>query len=272
MSQLTLVDGRPVDVVSIWDRGLAYGDGIFDTLLVEKGRPQLFQRHLERLLDGCVRLSIDVDARLLQNDMLQLAGQASTEFSVLKTVVTRGDAERGYRISESSSPRRILSLSPFSDQYPGSLSLRVCDTRLSRNAELAGLKHLSKLENVLARKEWRTAVPEEGLMLDQAGLVIEGTMSNVFWVKNKTLFTPALTRCGVSGVIRDMIIEQLAPQLGLPVRQGDFNLSAIYAAEELLVSNSVMGIKAVHALGCHQKNARQVTTQLQQALRNFVDA
>lgn len=268
MKSFTLVNGRPGDSLSVHDRGLAYGDGLFDTLLVKQGRPQFFELHLARLLSDCRRLGLPLDSAQLALDFERIFAAASElPRASVKTLISRGVGLRGYAMPAAPQPSRVLTLSPLPEPAPSrALNLMLCDTRLGRNNRLAGIKHLNRLENVLARSEWRAADIDEGLLLDSAGLLVEGTMSNIFWLAQGRLFTPRLSRCGVAGVMRQLIIERLAPGLGLAVRQGDFTLADLYPAEEVFMCNSLMGIRPVAKIGCHHKTAWATTMKLQQAL------
>jgi 4-amino-4-deoxychorismate lyase len=247
---MILINGHREHSLSVADRGLQYGDGLFETLAVQQGQPVYLHEHLRRLKQGCERLLIPCpELDLLSTEARQLA-QHSVR-AVLKIIVTRGSGGRGYRQPDSVTPTRILSLHPFPD-YPlyfkqQGVALRFCQTRLGLNPCLAGIKHLNRLEQVMARSEWQNAAVQEGLMLDSAGRVIEGTMSNLFFVKDRVLYTPPLTHCGVAGIIREKII-QLAVDKHFPFKQQHIKQKALLAVDELFVTNSIIGIWPVRAL------------------------
>ncbi|MEK7261447.1 MAG: aminodeoxychorismate lyase, partial [Pseudomonadota bacterium] len=152
-----LVNGVAVDTVSARDRGFQYGDGLFETIAVSRGTPLLWERHAQRLLAGAVRLDMPPpETALLRAETDRLC--RGVERGVLKIIFTRGISGRGYRPDASASTTRALSLSPWPD-YPPSWSgegvvVRLCQTRLASQPRLAGLKHLNRLEQVLARAEW----------------------------------------------------------------------------------------------------------------------
>jgi 4-amino-4-deoxychorismate lyase len=273
MTALTLVNGQFCDTLTVHDRGLAYGDGLFDTLLISNGQPVFYDLHIQRLLKGCERLGLSLKRETIETDIKKLLIHTEkSDSAVLKTIITRGSGQRGYRITENSVVNRVLIMSPLSSNEHTSgkpLTLALCDTRLGHNPALAGIKHLNRIENVLARNEWRSLNVDEGLMLDTSGNVIEGTMSNVFWCDGDVLYTPGLTRCGVEGVMRQVIIDRLASKLGLAVKQGDFRLDSLYQADEIIMSNSLMGIRSVGSIGCHQKNSDVIAAQLRQALEQY---
>jgi len=269
MSGCTLINGYFNNTLSVDDRGLTYGDGLFDTLLVVDGYPRFYQKHFQRLQRDCARLGLPVCMDVLANDLNRLLEKCSfpSNKAVLKTIITRGVGARGYCVSEKSSLTRIMSLKPITKApKQDGLHLTVCDTRLSQNPVLGGIKHLCCLDNVLARNEWRTDNVDEGLMLDVSGNIVEGTYSNLFWLKGNELYTPDVSWCGVAGVVREVIIEQLAPQLGMTVRVGRYKLDELYRADELFVTNSLMEIASVARIGCYASFVSERTMELKEVL------
>ncbi|MCB2255445.1 aminodeoxychorismate lyase [Pseudomonas chlororaphis] len=267
------VDGQPADVLSLKDRGLAYGDGLFETIAVRAGRPLLLERHLARLAEGCTRLAIVADQVLIRREITAYAGLLGE--GVLKLILTRGDSQRGYAASPGAPPRRILQGSPPA-AYPaahGEQGIRLfpCVTRLAEQPLLAGLKHLNRLEQVLARAEWQDSEHAEGLMLDASGRVIEGVFSNLFLVRDKTLFTADLSRCGVAGVMRAEILFQAA-SLGIATEIADISPEQLQQADEVFVCNSVYGIWPVLACGALRWPAGPLTRKLQRIVRTLLDA
>lgn len=269
-----LIDGKDSDQIAADDRGLLYGDGLFETLAVHSGEPQLWTRHMARLARGCVRLGIEPPSV----DLLQVEARAlcaGSARAVLKIIVTRGSGGRGYRPPAPALPRRILSLHPWPD-HPAhwsqqGVSVRLCDTPLGANPRLAGLKHLNRLEQVLARAEWDDPDIAEGLMLDAAGGLIEGTMSNLFLVRDGRLRTPALERCGVAGVMRARVLE-LAAQGGIASEVSELGLTDLQGADEVFVCNSVIGIWPVRRVQSMEFTPGPVTRFLQQATGCLSDA
>jgi 4-amino-4-deoxychorismate lyase len=128
---------------------------------------------------------------------------------------------------------------------------------------LAGVKHLNRLENVLARAEWRDPEIAEGLLCDTDDNVIGGTMSNLFIARRGQLITPDLTRCGVAGVMRDLVME-LAQTHGIPLQVTAIGLDDLFDADEVFVVNSVIGVWPVMALGRRSWNTSTLVAQIQQ--------
>ena len=262
------VDGQPADAVPLKDRGLAYGDGLFETLAVKAGQPVLLDRHLQRLDEGCRRLALVADQALIRDELLAYA--AALGDGVLKLILTRGDSLRGYGINAGAPVRRILQGSPPATYPPayGSSGVRLfpCATRLSEQPLLAGLKHLNRLEQVLARAEWQDADHAEGLMLDMSGRVIEGVFSNLFLVDNGQLLTADLSRCGVAGVMRAELLAR-AEALGVVTTVTDISLAQLQRADEVFVCNSVYGIWPVLGYGPMSWSVGPLTRKLQGIVR-----
>ena len=267
------VDGQPAHALaSLKDRGLAYGDGLFETLVVKAGQPLLLDLHLQRLAQGCSRLAIVADHSLIRNELLTYA-QAMGE-GVLKLIVTRGDSLRGYSASPEALPRRILQASPPA-AYPEANALQGiqlfdCATRLAEQPLLAGLKHLNRLEQVLARAEWQDPTYAEGLMRDTSGRVIEGVFSNLFLVRDGSLYTADLQRCGVAGVMRAALLVE-AERQGIARHVTDISFEQLRQADELFLCNSVYGIWPVRAFAELSWPVGPLTRKLQGIARTLLD-
>jgi len=244
------------------DRGFAYGDGLFETIAVRDGRPRLLEQHLERLRLGADRLSLRLPARRRIDEFVARVVEgvrAGDGRAVLKLVATRGDGERGYAYRHSDA-RLLAGIGP-ARMWPRThreqgVAVRWCRTRLGRNPALAGLKHLDRLEQVLARAEWddhdrmgnRANHIAEGLMLDSDGRVVCATMSNLFLVNDGRLVTPAITHAGVAGIMRGRVLE-LADRLGLETTVREVEPAEVMAADELFLTNSQYVLWPVARLG-----------------------
>lgn len=263
-----LINGQATDTLSALDRGLHYGDGLFETLAISKGMPVHWTRHLQRLLQGCDRLGFAApDTAALTVEAQHLcAGQAR---AVLKIIVTRGAGGRGYRSAASAQPTRIMARYPWPDYPPTNardgVHVRLCSTRLGSNPALAGVKHLNRLEQVMARAEWTDATIAEGLMFDQHDHVIEGTMSNLFLVRDGQLITAELTHCGVAGIVRGLVLERAAQQ-GIACSVRPVPRDELFGADELFLCNSLLGIWPVRAVEAQRYVPGPVTRALMQTM------
>lgn len=265
---VSLINGAPATHLAVTDRGLHYGDGLFETLAIRAGQPRRWDAHRLRLADGLQRLKFPaVDMTSLGQEVAQLC--AGVERGVLKIIITRGGGGRGYRPASSALPTRIVQRHPW-PEYPlawqqQGVTLRVCGTRLAIQPALAGLKHLNRLEQVLARSEWDDPRIAEGLMLDTADRVISGTMSNVFFVRGGVLHTPDLSRCGIAGVTRRTILD-MAEQRGWQTVIGDFAWQDFIQADEVFLCNSVIGVWPVAALDGYALSPGQFSRLIAAAL------
>lgn len=264
----TLVDGVPAVGVPVTDRGLQYGDGLFETIAVVDGAPCLWDRHLARLRAGCARLAIPPpsEAQLL-DDVRCLT--ADVDRAVVKLIVTRGDAGRGYRPPAAPRPRRIAALTPWPG-YPGDwtsagVRVRYCATRLGRQPQLAGLKHLNRLEQVLARAEWDDPAVAEGLMLDLEGCVVEGTQANLFAWRDGRLLTPVLDQCGVAGVVRGLTLDA-ARDLGIEVVERSLIPEDLARADALFLTGSLAGLWPIRDLAGVPLDPERIPRELSAAV------
>jgi 4-amino-4-deoxychorismate lyase len=249
-----LVDGVRAECFPVDDRGLMYGDGVFRTLRVAGGRPRWWHEQLAKLAEDCAQLGLTMpDVSHWQADLDLLAPCMSD--GVMKLIVTRGSGPRGYLPPASAKPRRLMRYDATASQpippTPTELTIRVCSLRLGQQPRLAGIKHLNRLENVLARAEWNATDIHEGLLLDQAERVISGVMSNLFiWRdqgKQSRLLTPRLDQCGVAGVARARLMR-LARAQGLQVEEAVLSLQDVFDADEVMLTNSVSGLRRVARL------------------------
>jgi 4-amino-4-deoxychorismate lyase len=259
-----LRNGRPVAGVPVNERGLAYGDGLFETLKVVDGHPQFLDLHLVRLARGCKRLDMQLDLPQLRAEIAVAVRQGHS--GVLKLIVTRTAATRGYQAPRNAQAERLLLFYPQS--FPAAMPLvtgiavRVCRQRLAEQPALAGMKHLNRLEQVLARAEWCDPAIAEGLLLDTAGRLVEAVASNVVLVRAGVVYTPRLHRCGVAGVIRELLLRS-AGAIGVTVREADMTLEDLLQADEVFLTNSIAGVQPVLKIDCLHKPRGDVTIALQ---------
>ncbi len=241
------VDGADVDpvaaVVMPSDRGFSYGDGVFRTVRVRGGRVAGWARHAQKLKDDLARLGLaPPDLCLIEDDLARLG--VDYPDCVARITITAGASARGYRRTHGTPPTTIvrataLPLWPAEVATLG-VALHLCKLRLADQPALAGVKHLNRLEQVLARAEWEDDRIAEGLTLDREGHAICGTMSNLFILEGGRLATPDLARCGVEGVQRGRILDW-ARQRGIPTTVEALSLERVCAADALVLCNSVIG-------------------------------
>jgi len=245
-----LVNGSPYGTISPLDRGLAYGDGIFRTMKVVDGLPQCWPLHYQKLVADCGAIGIVCPgAEVLMAD-IQLLFSAD-ETAVAKIIITRGESERGYSLPAVTTPMRVIIKSAVPQipdtSYSAGVKLAVCETRLSHQPRLAGIKHLNRLDNVMARMEWHDPSIMDGILLDTQHHVIECTAANIFARFGNTLVTPSLAKCGVAGVTRQRILE-FAHTLDLQIKVEHITLEGLLQADETVICNSLYGALPVREI------------------------
>lgn len=264
-----LVNGEPDASPSALDRGLMYGDGVFRTVHVRNGKPLWWPWQLVKLAHDASRLGIPPPPPALwEQDATQLLASSSGD-CVLKLVLTRGPAMRGYKPSGQAKPTRLLIVSDWPAHIEAVAArgarLHLCRLRLSEQPLLAGIKHLNRLENVLAAREWSDPAIDEGLMLDAAGRVICAVSSNVFIYRHGALFTPRLDRCGVAGVARERLMA-LARHLKLNVYETDIHLDQLLEADEVMLTNSLIKLWRVARLDGRTWDTPRISGELRALL------
>ena len=243
MSTRVLREGRVLAWVEPDDRGLAYGDGLFETLLVHRGEPVWWREHWQRLQRGADRLGLPLpDEAFVRRECDVLMGEV--ERAVLKIVLTRGGGGRGYAPPPDSTPTVVLSRHGVPAAPAQGLSLRYARTTLAIQPALAGIKHLNRLEQVLARAEPNDADFDEALMCDGEDRVVSATAGNLFALLAGRWLTPSVERCGVAGIAREWILANVP---GAAV--AELNGADISRADALFLCNSVRGILPVRRLG-----------------------
>ena len=260
--------GDRVDSMPIDDRAAQYGDGLFETIAIRKGKPRLWPLHRERLLTSCDRLGLPMpDPEVVHAELLTAlaATDIDTGHAAAKIMVSAGIGPRGYRRADN--PAATVRIGLFDAQplarksYRDGIRSRICQTRLAPQLRLAGMKTLNRLEQVLARAEWTDPDIREGLMVDPEERLICGTMSNVFVVVDQSLATPAITRCGVSGVMRRHLLAELRQQ-NIECAVRDIELSEALAAQEVFVTNSQLGVVPVRQIESRDYPVGDVTRRV----------
>jgi len=261
-------NGQPCSAVSIDDRALHYGDGLFETIAIRNGEPRFWSLHVDRLQAGCARLGIAVIADSeMRQDLAQAlsATNVDTHYALAKMIVSAGSAERGYRRPDKTRAEVFTGI--FESDRPDAANIRDgvatlrCETIVAAQPALAGIKTLNRLEQVLARNEWQDPAIFEGLMCDADGQLICGTMSNVFLVHDKTVSTPILDRCGVAGVMRRHVTEVLSAS-GMPVRECELAWDKLISADEVFLTNSQFGVVPVRSCDAREWSVGPLTSKV----------
>ena len=249
------IDGARTASLPLPDRGLDFGDGLFETFLLAHDRILYRERHFQRMRSGLLRPGFpdctDIAERCL-NTVLEEALELGISCAALRMTVTRGAGPRGYKPPMDCEPRLIVALTPTAkawDAFPDPVSLGVASIRLASQSQLAGIKHLNRLEQVMAAQECARDDSDDLLMLDQDGHVISVISGNVFAVVKEGIITPKIEACGVLGTRRQALIENWAPALGLQVEQRSITPAELEQAHEIFITNSIIGLRSISRFG-----------------------
>ena len=264
MTTITYINGMEQDAISVMDRGLLYGDGLFETILACSGSMPLWQYHYQRLASGCRQLSIPVPEENALLDLIEPHLNPDTH-QIIKIIVTRGQAARGYRTITQQTPNVVINISNRDFRSPtywrDGVAVFCCATRLARQPALAGIKHLNRLEQVMASHEWNDNY-QEGLMCTADNQVIEATSHNLFFVKDGRILTADLSEAGVAGVMRQYVID-LASKMQLQVYSQNIPFIDIPHMDEVFLTNSINGVWPVVRVGEWSFKCGAITRNLQ---------
>lgn len=257
-----LVNGEISEFVHATDRGLNYGDGLFETIAMVNGQPRWWQDHMDRLAEGCGRLGLEPPPQtLLLREVRTVA--AGKPRCVVKIVLTRGSGGRGYRPPDPASLTRLVSSHPWPEASTQAAVARCCDIRLAIQPRLGGIKHLNRLEQVLAAQEMEAFGTDEGILLDSDDHLVSAISANLFLVCWGQFLTPRLDRCGVRGVLRARILKAHKTRC----EQRRVTRDMLEGATELFICNVVRGIVPLRRVDDRDYPVGPVTLELQQWLK-----
>jgi 4-amino-4-deoxychorismate lyase len=241
MEPLIVIDGEVGGLLDARDRGLAYGHGVFETMKLVAGQLPLWRYHEARLIQGLTTLGIPWDPVAVNSTLVKLLSLCSDR-GVVKLTVTAGVSGRGYTIPDSLTPTIIAQCLPPAPSQQ-TLRLQISDYRLPLNPVLAGLKHLNRLDQVMASRN--VAAGFLPLLLDAQDRVVEALSHNIFVYHGGRWLTPDLLSCGVAGVMRALLLKEVFPAVGLDAEVCTLDIDSLRGADELFVCNSIMGVQSV---------------------------
>jgi aminodeoxychorismate lyase len=258
MSHVILINGKKQTKLSVFNRLVQFGDGLFETCIVVDQRLLLSEAHFQRLEKGAKRLKIPPISRsVLTKEIAKAVFMSKLDKAVVKVILSRGESVRGYGYDKSITPTRIIIVSNAPD-LPQTYTLSLCDSGYSTNQLLSEIKHCNRLEQILARTSLKT---QECIMLDPQAQVVSVTQGNIFAIKNGVLLTPGLSECGIEGTRRQVIIK-LARKQGLSVEVCCLSVAELLDCDEVFISNSVMGIKPISQINEQKYSQHKITEQL----------
>jgi len=266
MTQIVLIDGKEQSQISVSNRNFQYGDGLFETCVVKDNQILFWKKHLLRLDLGCRKLKIkNIDEIIWLEDIKKALSLTSIKNCVVKLILSRGNSQRGYSYPDDISPVRIVIVSELKNaQVKKSFSLEYSQSGYHSNPILAGIKHCNRIEQILARA---TLTRDEAIMLDENQNIISVTQGNIYFISDNKLVTPKLDRCGVIGSRRSLILE-LAESIQLNVKEGNISMNEVKNADEVFISNSIIGIQSVSSIEDYYLPKSRMTEQIKKAFES----
>jgi len=239
-------------VISVNDRGFLYGDGLFETIRVCRSRAFRIAQHLARLAQGAetLKIKLPIPPQDLQRHAQDLISRNGNPEAVLRITLSRGPGERGYSPRGADQPTLVMTLHPapaLDPEQPHEWTLITSSNRIPAGDALAAFKTASKLVNVRARMEAEEQGANEALLLNTQGDAAETASANLFWICNRTIFTPALAAGILPGITRAVILE-ICARLGLSTNQQGIKPDALRLAEAIFLTQSALGVIAVTSL------------------------
>jgi len=247
------LNGKQVDCLPLPHRALAYGDGLFETIRIDKGVARLLDRHLLRLTSSAMTLNFTLQDALVEisdktANILHTMG--NTASGVLKIILLRSHQGRGYRPTMGNSFDLIHEFYPADDLELGwkmkGINIGCCQSSVSVNSLLAGHKHLNRLDSVMAANECDINGWDDGVLFAN-DRVVEATSANIFIIKEDNLLTPKIDQAGVKGVTRDLILEE-ANNCFHGVLEKDLYVNDLLSADFIFITNAVIIARPVSKL------------------------
>ena len=268
MSKQFLINGT-FQKISPFDRAFQYGDGIFRTFIVENKKPRHWKHHYKKIIEDCRAIKITPPKEKTLLSDVQLLFKTKRR-AVGKFIISRGVSERGYKFNDAITHNRFLIKTKMpiypKEYFKFGVDLHVCKQKLNPSA-LSGVKHLNRLENIMARREWKGDRYADGILLDQNGHVIECISSNIFMRAGKTIYTPKMNHIGIKGVTRDLVIK-IAIQLGFKIKEAVFTLEKLLKADEVFITNSLFGVLQVKKIKNRSWQHQELASLLNHTLEN----
>ena len=265
MNPVVLIDGKKQSKASIFNRNTQFGDGLFETCLVENKKLLFWSNHFERMKLGCDRLKISmIDETLWLSDIKKAFSLMKIDNCIVKLVLSRGESLRGYSYKDNIRPIRITIVSELkkNNQDKG-FSLEFCNSGYNSNPKLAGIKHCNRLEQVIARAGIKV---DDGIMLDENENVVSVTQGNIFCIQGNRLITPNLDKCGIEGTRRAVILK-IAVDLGFDISIKDLSVKELLQSDEVFISNSIQGVGPVNRIEDFVYSKHKITEIISETLK-----
>ena len=265
MTPVILIDGKKQSKTSIFNRNTQFGDGLFETCLVENKKLLFWSNHFERMKLGCDRLKISmIDETLWLSDIKKAFSLMKIDNCIVKLVLSRGESLRGYSYKDNIRPIRITIVSELKkNNQDKRFSLEFCNSGYNSNPKLAGIKHCNRLEQVIARAGIKV---DDGIMLDENENVVSVTQGNIFCIQGNRLITPNLDKCGIEGTRRAVILK-IAVDLGFDINIKNLSVAELLRSDEVFISNSIQGVGPVNQIEDFVYSKHKITEIISETLK-----
>ena len=266
MDSIVIINGEEQSNISVFNRNMQYGDGLFETCVAKDNQILFWDKHLLRLNIGCDKLKIKkIEESIWLEDIKKALSFSSKKNCIIKLILSRGNSQRGYSYPDDILPVRVVIVSELiKPQSKQSFSLEYAQSGYHSNPNLAGIKHCNRIEQILARA---TMKEDEAIMLDENKNIISVTQGNIYFIFGKRLLTPKLDRCGVIGSRRSLILE-LAKSIGLDIQEEEISMIQANKADEVFISNSLIGIQSVSSIENCQLSSSSITDKIKRAFES----
>ena len=266
MDSIVIINGEEQSNISVFNRNMQYGDGLFETCVAKDNQILFWDKHLSRLNIGCDKLKIKkIEESIWLEDIKKALSFSSKKNCIIKLILSRGNSQRGYSYPDDILPVRVVIVSEIiKSQSKQSFSLEYAQSGYHSNPNLAGIKHCNRIEQILARA---TMKEDEAIMLDENKNIISVTQGNIYFIFGQRLLTPKLDRCGVIGSRRSLILE-LAKSIGLDIQEEEVSMIQAQKADEVFISNSLIGIQSVSSIEDCQLSSSSITDKIKRAFES----
>ncbi|ORT50333.1 4-amino-4-deoxychorismate lyase [Vibrio sp. qd031] len=259
------INGVKQEHVPALDRSFQYGDGCFTTIQTQFGELRHWELHVERMQACLNTLGIATPPwRDIKHQLMDIA--LDDPIAGVKLLISRGSGGRGYASPHNAHSLIMSNHFAYPQHYPqwqtDGIKLGISRIKLGHNPLLAGHKHNNRLEQVLVKNDLDAQQVDDGVVLDINEHIVETSSANIFWRKGSTLYTPILDKAGVAGIIRRLIIQDAEP-LGFKALLGRFDLVDLHDADEVFVSNALLGVAPVVQVGERRYPIGELTLKLQ---------
>lgn len=259
-------------VVSIFDRGFLYGDGLFEAIRMRSGKPFRWTQHWERMQSGAslLKLKIPFSSEELLKNAQELSAKNQMPEAILRLYVSRGVGERGYSPKGANRPFLSMALYPVPTidiNKPPLRKVVVAKITVPANHPITAIKSTNKLIHVLARAEADAFGADEALLINTNGDLAEGTSCNVFWIKNDTVYTPLIESGALPGITRNLVLE-ICAKLSIPTREVAAKPATLFEADAVFLSHTTMGVVEVEEVDGKKVKRSGLVQRIQQGYRD----